>query len=251
MTEIFCQSWSIIIGVWTGTLDPQGDTGQKYALMAALLCLNLAQVIFILFCSKPCNFDRVNTVMLASKSLDSWSSFVGFFSIAFPGSDLVAVMWLVGTLAWAVFTHCYMKKASLTGLLRDGVNQISEAGVVPEGFVPGPIDEALNDFLDEASVYDTLLGNSNDPAMENDSKDHAQQHAPENDTESGQSPQSGMDNVRSSYEEGMAWLTEQTATTPISPNATESNNNNTAATAQQSVTAAVENLMPTQMPRFW
>jgi len=123
MTEFTCQSLSVVIGMVAGTLYDD-DTGTKYVLMFSLLFMNSFTVLFMLFYKNPCNIERINIVMLAAKSLDVWSCFIGIFAIASPDSWVVALLWLVGTIAWAVFQYFYMKKSAVS-LLKSHESQIT------------------------------------------------------------------------------------------------------------------------------
>jgi len=158
MTEITCQSWSVVIGVVTSTLGDD-DKGTKYALMSLLLFMNLTQVIFILRFCKPCNFERVNNILFVRTSLDSWSSFTGLFAIAFPGHVAVAIMWLVGTIAGSIFSHCYMKKsaaAAAKAILKENQSQIIALGQFfscADSVLPVDVENVIAELKDDDSVY--------------------------------------------------------------------------------------------------
>jgi len=111
MLSFFGQSASVIVGACVRTLTDD-DEAWRYVFMVFLLIVNFAQTIFVLL-RQPCNFERVNLVIFAAKTLDCWSCIVGLFAIANKDSIAVALAWFAGTIAWGVFTYFYVTSSAV------------------------------------------------------------------------------------------------------------------------------------------
>ena len=81
----------------------------KTLMMFGLFCMNVVLVLYILLggcIGPPSNLDRINTLVLSSYLLHTWSTFVGMFTGA--GSDVAGVFWILGALVWLAWVWRYI-----------------------------------------------------------------------------------------------------------------------------------------------
>jgi len=124
MYRVFLQTLSVVIGAVAPTLI--NDTA-RYACMGVLLFFNSLMVWHTLY-RQPCNMERVNVILFAVTSLDTWSCFIGLFAIAYPDSMWVAYAWLGGAIVWLMFEALYVASPAVHNVRKS--NETDDEGQI-------------------------------------------------------------------------------------------------------------------------